>query len=91
MSFFEMDSEQSKDKKEIVFLYKLKKGICETSFGLNVARLAFGNFGSAIIDNAEKKAHIFESTVIKKQNLSQFTFILKNLKEGNVSFLKEYF
>lgn len=46
------------DEHNVTFLYKLTKGICEKSFGMNVARMA--NIPSSVVDRADEIAQQVE-------------------------------
>jgi DNA mismatch repair protein MSH6 len=45
---------------EVVFLYKLRDGVCPESYGMNVARMA--QIPDSIIDTANQVAAEFENT-----------------------------
>lgn len=62
----------SNDDKEVVFLYKLKRGPTESSFGLNVAKMS--GLPDSIIEMATKLAEEFE------QKMSTWNNVCKQIK-----------
>ncbi|CAD8048051.1 unnamed protein product [Paramecium primaurelia] len=62
---------------KVIFLYRLKEGACEASFGINVAKVV--GIENSIITKAEDMANFFENKVQKntEQTLQKFNQILK--------------
>ena len=46
-----------KDKNQLIYLYKLQKGACSSSFGINVAKIA--GINQSIVEKALKKSEEF--------------------------------
>jgi DNA mismatch repair protein MSH6 len=57
VSFYRMDYFNDTDKATIVFLYKLLKGVCEKSFGIEVAKLT--GLPKSLLDSAKIYADSF--------------------------------
>lgn len=71
--------------KKITFLYKLKEGIAEKSYGLNVALLA--DLPLSVVEGATQKAEDMEANMDARQNaLSFMTFIHHFQHEGTKLF-----
>ncbi|CAD8059529.1 unnamed protein product [Paramecium sonneborni] len=62
---------------KVIFLYRLKEGACEASFGINVAKVV--GIEHSIISKAEEMANFFENKVQKntEQTLQKFNQIIK--------------
>jgi DNA mismatch repair protein MSH6 len=77
----------SKISKKVVFLYKLRDGVCPESYGMNVARMA--QIPLSIIDTAERVALEFERThQVKTEdscvNLNQIALFHSLYKEESI-------
>ncbi|CAK58417.1 unnamed protein product (macronuclear) [Paramecium tetraurelia] len=61
---------------KVIFLYRLKEGACEASFGINVAKVV--GIEDSIIMKAEEMANFFENKVQKntEQTLQKFNQII---------------
>ncbi|KAF9427910.1 DNA mismatch repair protein msh6 [Podila epigama] len=64
--------------REVTFLYKLVDGVCEKSYGMNVAHMA--GVPRKIVDRAEEMAHAFEVKQESKRAREQV--LLNTKKEG---------
>ncbi|CAD8137335.1 unnamed protein product [Paramecium octaurelia] len=62
---------------KVIFLYRLKEGACEASFGINVAKVV--GIDNSIITRAEDMANFFENKVQMntEQTLQKFNQIMK--------------
>lgn len=85
----ESESKVESPPSSLVFLYKLREGVADKSFGLNVARLAFGNFRKDIIENATKYASAFEQVVSSQSKINQFRNIFQKIKANDISSLQD--
>ncbi|CAD8056618.1 unnamed protein product [Paramecium sonneborni] len=70
---------------QVIFLFRLKEGACEASFGINVAKVV--GIQNSIISKAEEMANFFENKVQKnsEQTLQKFNQIIKEygiIQEG---------
>ena len=83
-----MDSLANEIEKTVTFLYKLKKGECPRSYGLNVAKIA------GITDCILNSAYKIAAEIEKKQKMVLITEMLKKLKlagvEDPLPYLNQY-
>lgn len=69
--------------REVTFLYKLVEGVCEKSYGMNVAHMA--GVPRAIVDRAEVMAEAFElKQEMKREEEMQVTRGAKNVGQGMI-------
>ena len=90
MSFFHMSSKIDQENERVVFLYKLIRGECSNSFGLNIARISGMN--KDVLKVAKEKADEFERNLDIRdavRTTKAFTNIVKVLDMSPESDIEE--
>ncbi|KAF9348583.1 DNA mismatch repair protein msh6 [Mortierella sp. NVP85] len=83
VALMHMACQVDQENREVTFLYKLVDGVCEKSYGMNVAHMA--GVPRTIVDRAEVMAEAFElKQEMKREEETQLTRGAKNVGQGMI-------